>query len=151
MTNALSLSPLFRQTVGFDRFNDLFETVAAENNHKPSFPPYDIVKVSEHDYHITMAIAGYDESDITITVENDTLTVAAAHDSQHQEDESTELVYLHRGIAKRNFSQKFRLADHMKVTGADMTNGLLTVSVTREIPEEKKPQTIQINSKNHLN
>lgn len=151
MTNALSLSPLFRQTVGFDRFNELFETVAADNNHKPSFPPYDIVKVSENDYHITMAIAGYDKNDITITVENDTLTVAATHDSQKQEGENAELVYLHRGIAKRNFSQNFRLADHMKVTGADMTNGLLTVHVTREIPEEKKPQQIQINSKNHLN
>lgn len=150
MSTALSLSPLFRQSVGFDRFNDLFETLSEPQN-KPSFPPYDIVKVTENDYQITMAIAGYDESDITITRENDTLTIAASHDNEKLEAEQVNKEYLHRGIAKRNFSQKFRLADHMKVTGADMRNGLLTIHINREIPEEKKPQQISINAQRTVN
>ncbi len=149
MTTALSIKhPLFRQTVGFDRFNDLFETLAAEP--KNSYPPYDIVKVSEDTYHITLAVAGFSEENIDITVEKDTLIISASHAQPKTDSESVdaESVYLHRGIAKRNFAQKFRLADHMKVTQADMQNGLLTVTLVREIPEEKKPQQIQINSLN---
>lgn len=151
MTNARTLSPLFRQTVGFDRFNDLFETIASENNQKSTFPPYDIVKVSEYDYQITMAVAGYAENDINITVENDTLLVAATHDNPQNDESDNEPVYLHRGIAKRNFSQKFRLADHMKVTAAELANGLLTIHLVREVPEEKQPQKIDINSHRQLN
>lgn len=150
MSAALSLSPLFRQSVGFDRFNDLFETLS-EPQHKPSFPPYDIVKVTENDYQITMAVAGYDESDISITLENETLTIAASHDNEKLEATHATREYLHRGIAKRNFSQKFRLADHMKVKDADMQNGLLTINISREIPEEKKPQKISINSRQKMN
>ena len=149
MTTALSIKhPLFRQTVGFDRFNDIFETLAAEP--KSSYPPYDIVKVSEDTYHITLAVAGFSEENIDITVEKDTLVISAAHAQADAENaqHSTESVYLHRGIAKRNFAQKFRLADHMKVTQADMQNGLLTVTLVREVPEEKKPQQIKINSLN---
>jgi len=150
MSTALSLSPLFRQSVGFDRFNDLFETLSEPQN-KSSFPPYDIVKVTENDYQITMAIAGYDKSDISITLENETLTIAASHDNEKLEKEHAKREYLHRGIAKRNFSQKFRLADHMKVKGADMMNGLLTININREIPEEKKPQKIMINTRQTMN
>ena len=152
MTTALSIKhPLFRQTVGFDRFNDLFETLASEP--KTSYPPYDIVKVSDDTYHITLAIAGFTEDNIDITVENDTLIISASHATQSnreagEEATASESVYLHRGIAKRNFAQKFRLADHMKVTSADMKNGLLTVTLVREIPEEKKPQQIKINTVN---
>lgn len=144
----LSLSPLFRQSVGFDRFNDLFENVTAETQQKTSFPPYDIVKLDENDYQIAMAVAGYSESDITITLENETLKVSGKHEAvETTEDDKT--TYLHRGIAKRAFEQSYRLADNMKVKGADLTNGLLTIAIYREVPEEKKPQTIAINSKTH--
>ena len=148
MATALSLSPLFRQSVGFDRFNDLFENV--ETQSKPSFPPYDIVKTGENDYQIVMAVAGYNDSDINITIEDERLKVTGKHESTTNEEETTEEVtYLHRGIAKRSFEQTFRLADNMKVKAADLTNGLLTLSVYREVPEEKKPQSIQINRKTH--
>lgn len=145
-----NLSPLFRQTVGFDRFNDLFETLASEAENKPSYPPYDIVKVAENDYQITMAVAGFNESDIDISLENETLSIAASHTAENKKDKE-EKVYLHQGIARRSFSQKFRLAGHMKVKGADMVNGLLTIHISREIPEEHKPRTISINSKDNLN
>ncbi|NRB37211.1 MAG: Hsp20 family protein [Pseudomonadales bacterium] len=139
--------PLFRQTIGFDRFNELFETLATEPQHKSSFPPYDIIKMSDNDYHITMAVAGFSEADINITVENETLTISCTHADKKQAENTAnnEVVYLHRGIAKRHFSQKFRLDDHMKVSAATMENGLLTLQLHREIPEEMKPQQIQIN------
>ncbi len=145
--NLTTLSPLFRQSVGFDRFNDLFENVATETQHKPTFPPYDIVKTGENDYQIAMAVAGYDESDIEITIENERLKVSGKHETKTEEDDET--TYLHRGIAKRAFEQSYRLADNMKVKGADLNNGLLTINIYREVPEEKKPQTIAINGKTH--
>lgn len=144
MATALSLSPLFRHSVGFDRFNDLFDTLATDTTQaKPSFPPYDILKKGDDNYHIVIAIAGYNESDIEITLENDRLKVAGKHENP-AEDGTT---YLHRGIAKRAFELSFRLADHMKVKDAGMVNGLLTIHIFREVPEAKKPQTIVINSK----
>ena len=156
MTFSSIRNPLFRQTVGFDRFNDLFENLACEPHAKNSFPPYDIIKVSDNDYQISMAVAGFSESDIAITVENETLTVASVNKQEQadsEEGDNTELAqpafeYLHQGIAKRHFTQKFRLADHMKVTAAEMKNGLLNIQLMREIPEEKKAQIIKINASN---
>lgn len=142
MATALSLSPLFRQSVGFDRFNDLFEALA-ENEPRNTFPPYDIVKTDENSYQIVMAIAGYAEEDLSLTVEKDTLKVSAKTTA----DLTKEAQYIHRGIAKRNFERSFRLADHMKVEAADLTNGLLTISLFREVPEEQKLRTIAINQK----
>jgi molecular chaperone IbpA len=144
MATALSLSPLFRQSVGFDRFNDLFETLNADNDHKNVYPPYDIIKNGENQYQIVMAVAGFQEADITITLENDTLKVSGK--SEPTPEEST--VYLHRGIARRAFERSYRLADHMKVQNASLTNGLLSITIEREIPAEKKPQVIAINSAN---
>ena len=144
MATARTLTPLFRQSVGFDRFNDLFDN--GETQRKPAFPPYDIVKSSEHDYQIIMAVAGYDDSEIDITIENDQLKVSG----KHQETTTDEQVdYLHKGIAKRAFEQSYRLADNMKVTAADLNNGLLTINLQREVPEEQKPQSIKINGKKH--
>jgi len=146
MATALSLSPLFRQSVGFDRFNDLFETLAAETPNKTSFPPYDIVKNGEDNYEISMAVAGFAQNEIAITLENDTLSVKGQHTEQSSKEETeNDKQYLYRGIAKRNFERSFRLADNMKVKNASMENGLLKVSLQREIPEEKKPQLIAIN------
>jgi molecular chaperone IbpA len=141
MATALSLTPLLRQTVGFDRFNDLFETLNTEGESKNAFPPYDIIKNDENAYQIVMAVAGYDEKDVTITLEYDTLTVSGKSES----DENETISYLHKGIARRAFERNFRLADHMKVLAASMKNGLLIIDLEREIPEEKKPQIIAIN------
>ena len=140
MATALSLSPLFRQSVGFDRFNDLFENLS-EKETRSSFPPYDIVKLSENNYQIIMAIAGYDEQDININVEKETLKINGAGSATPDDD----IEYIHRGIAKRNFERTFRLADHMQVEKADMKNGVLTISLYREVPEEQKLRNITIN------
>lgn len=142
MATALSLHPVFRSSVGFDRFNDLFETLASEQHNKSSYPPYNIVKTSENDYKIEVALAGYKENEISICYESDTLTVSG---KKHKSDETDSTKYLHRGIAERNFERSFRLDDNMKVNNASLTDGLLTISVERIIPEEKKPQLITIN------
>ena len=145
MATALSLNPLFRHSVGFDRFNDLFETIATENTSRNSFPPYDIIKTDENNYQIVMAVAGYNEKDINIVLEDGQLKVSGKHEAiESKETENHE--YLHRGIAKRAFEQTYRLADHMKVTNAKLENGMLNIHIEREIPEEKKPQLIEINS-----
>ena len=140
MATALSLSPLFRQSVGFDRFNDLFDALA-EQEPRNNFPPYDIIKTGENNYQIVMAIAGYAESDLTISVEKDTLTVSAEHKAKDDGD----VQYIHRGIAKRNFERTFRLADHMQVEKADLENGVLSISLYREVPEAQKLRNIAIN------
>lgn len=140
-TAALSLNPLFRNSVGFDRFNDLFETL---HNDKQSsgYPPYDIIKASDNAYQIVMAVAGFSEQQINIVLENGRLNIKG--EQANTSENSEPLEYLHRGIAKRAFEQSFRLADHMKVKQARLENGLLVVELEREIPEEKKPQTIAI-------
>ncbi|ROS01399.1 molecular chaperone IbpA [Sinobacterium caligoides] len=143
MATALSFAPLFRQSIGFDRFNDLFETAATESKQKSSFPPYNILKTGENDYQITMAVAGFSEKDIDITLEKDTLKVTG----KTQQEKRQKVEYLYKGIAERSFEQSFRLADHMKVVEADMTHGILTISLLREAPEASKPQMIAINQR----
>lgn len=145
MATALSLNPLLRHSVGFDRFNDLFETLSTENNNRSSFPPYDIVKIGENNYQIVMAIAGYNDKDINIVLEDGQLKVSGKHEAI-ESDGNENHEYLHRGIAKRAFEQNYRLADHMRVTNAKLENGMLSIDIEREIPEEKKPQMIQVNS-----
>ncbi len=140
MATALSLSPLFRQSVGFDRFNDLFENLS-EHENRSVFPPYDIVKTSDHNYQIIMAVAGYNEADMTINVEKDTLKILGTSGTSEADD----VEYIHKGIAKRHFERTFRLADHMQVEAAKMDNGLLTISLYREVPEEQKLRKIEIN------
>ena len=138
--NTLSLTPLFRNTVGFDRFNDLFESLTSGEEVSGGYPPYNIEKHGEDRYGITMAVAGFTEKDINITSERDSLTVTGRIDSRN--DDNVEFLY--RGIAARPFERVFRLADYMKVTGAEMKDGLLRIELVREIPEEQKPRTIQI-------
>lgn len=140
----LSLSPLFRSTIGFDKFDELFNSVLNEETASTSYPPYNIERRGEDDYTITMAIAGFGEDDISITSHNNELIVSGKIEEK-TEDENTE--YLHRGIATRAFERSFKLADHMIVTDADLSNGLLKVNLVREIPEEKKPKLIPVNGK----
>lgn len=139
MSTVLDFSPLFRSSVGFDRMLNALENarrVASIDN----WPPYDIVNTGEDEYRITMAVAGFTEDELTITQEQNMLIVAG-HKSGESEENGQ---YLHRGIAGRAFQRRFELADHVKVVGASLVNGLLTVELKREIPEEMKPRRIAI-------
>lgn len=137
----LSLTPLFRSTVGFDRFNDLFQSLMDTDEAATGYPPYNIEKHGEDRYGITMAVAGFTEKELNITFHNDRVVV-----SGRKEDKEEGVEYVYQGIASRAFERTFRLADHMKVTGAEMKDGLLRIKLVREIPEERKPRMIQINA-----
>ncbi|MDH5526281.1 MAG: Hsp20 family protein [Nitrospirota bacterium] len=134
----LDFSPLYRSTVGFDRLARLMDSALTEPARTPSWPPYDIEVTGENRYRITMAVAGFSREDLKLEVREQALTVTA----ERPHEEARE--YLHRGIARRGFNQSFRLADHVKVTGADLENGLLTINLERELPESMKPRTIEI-------
>ena len=138
------LSPLWRTTVGFDEFGGLFDTVFSNTNKNTSYPPYNIVKQDKNIYQITMAIAGFDQNNVSISQEGNLLTVKGEMGS---DKEDMKIEYLYRGIANRNFERKFELADTVKVVKADLKNGLLCIDLEREIPEHQKPRKIEINSK----
>lgn len=141
MANLVSFTPLMRSSIGFDRFNDLFESlVQGAEDRFDSYPPYNIEKIGQDQYRIVMAVAGFTLNDLTITAEGDSLLVRG--DIADKDSEGT--TYLHRGIATRSFQRSFRLADHIRVTGAEMADGLLTVHLVHEVPEEKKPRMIRI-------
>ena len=136
-TYNLDLTPLFRSTVGFDRMGRLLDT--AFNSEAPSYPPYNIEKIADDQYRITMAVAGFNEADLDITQNNNTLIV-----NGEQEKDEVDSKYLHRGIATRAFQRQFELADHVNVTNAGLENGLLVIELKREVPEELKPRKIAI-------
>jgi molecular chaperone IbpA len=133
----VDLSPLFRYSVGFDRLDQLFDA-AFRNAQDNTYPPYNIVKTGDDSYKITLAVAGFSEDDLDIVVKENLLTVKG------KGAEADDAVYLHRGIGRRAFEHRFQLADHVKVTGAGLTNGLLDVQLVREVPEAMKPQQIKI-------
>ena len=128
------LTPLYRSAIGFDRLASLLEQRA-----EPSYPPYNIELVSEDNYRIVMALAGFTRDEVEIVTERDTLHVTG----RKQKDE-TQRTYLHRGIAARDFEQRFQLANHVKVTAASFDNGMLTIELVREVPEAFKPRKIAI-------
>jgi molecular chaperone IbpA len=131
-------APLFRSTVGFDRLFDMLE-----NSVRTDWPPYDIEKNSENEYRITMAVAGFSADEVELTQHGPELTVTGLKASESQDRQ-----LLHRGLASRNFKQVFRLADYVKVANASLANGLLSIDLVREIPEELKPRRIAITSAN---
>ena len=131
------LTPLYRSAIGFDRLANLLETQRADA--QPSYPPYNIELVSEDKYRIVMALAGFDRAEIDIVTERDSLHITG----RKQKDETTR-TYLHRGIAARDFEQRFQLANHVKVTTAAFDNGMLTIELVREVPEALKPRKIVI-------
>ncbi|WP_273786725.1 Hsp20 family protein [Brucella intermedia] len=137
MRTTIDFSPLFRSSIGFDRMLNALEA-ASRVESIDNWPPYDIAKLGEDDYRITMAVAGFGEKELTLTREQNMLLVAG----QKADEESVQ--YLHRGIAGRAFQRRFELADHVKVVGASLVNGLLTIDLKREIPEEMKPRRIEI-------
>ncbi len=137
----LDFSPLFRSTVGFDRLFPFFEDALRWDAADVSYPPYNIEKTGEDSYRITMAVAGLAKDDLNVEARANTLLVSAK-----RREEVADNAYLHRGIAGRGFSRQFRLADHVKVAGADLENGLLHIDLVRELPEEMKPRRIEIST-----
>ncbi|EUB99942.1 heat shock protein Hsp20 [Rhizobium sp. CF080] len=136
-TTTFDFSPLFRSSIGFDRMLNALNA-ASRVETIDNWPPYDIAKTSEDDYRISMAVAAFSQDELDITQEQNMLVVSGQKAS---EDDSR---YLHRGIAGRTFRRRFELADHVKVVGASLMNGLLTIDLKREIPEAMKPRRIEI-------
>ena len=146
--HAYDLSPLFRSTVGFDHLSQLIDSAfKIDERAANSYPPYNIAKLSEDEYEITMAVAGFKQSELNVVAQQNTLVVTGNTTDKEEKDEKT---YLHRGIATRSFERKFSLADHVKVIDAGLADGLLTLRLQREIPEASKPKVITINSGNLL-
>ena len=139
MRPSFDFSPLFRSSIGFDRVLNALEN-ANRLEAVDAWPPYDIVKLSKDEYRITLAVAGFSPDELTLTHEPNVLIVAG------QRANEDNVQYLHRGIAQRAFQRRFELADHVKVTGANLVDGLLTIEIAREIPEEMRPRRIQIGS-----
>ena len=139
MRTDFDFSPFYRATVGFDRVFDLLDSVATQTSGN-GYPPYNIEKVSDDSYRIVMAVAGFAEAELNITQKESELLVTG-HAAPNGEAEKE---YLYRGIAGRDFERRFQLADHVKVLGATLANGLLTIELKREIPEEKKARAIRI-------
>lgn len=135
------LTPLLRTTVGFDRMARLMDAARSTERGSRGYPPYNIVRSDEDHYRITFAVAGFAESDLEIQTHQGRLKI-----SGHAEGQEDGVEYLHRGIAGRGFEHVFQLADHIKVVGARLENGLLHVDLEREVPEALKPRTIQIQS-----
>ena len=136
---SFDLSPLFRSSVGFDQLDKMFDTAFREASRDTSYPPYNIAKVSADTYRITMAVAGFANGDLDLTV-HDNVLIVKGQISRPEKD----VEFLHRGIAQRAFEHRFQLADHIKVTGADLHNGLLDIHLKREVPEQMKPRKVTI-------
>ncbi|WP_018181412.1 Hsp20 family protein [Kaistia granuli] len=136
------LSPLYRSTVGFDRLFSLLDQSTGVEAGVPGYPPYNIERTGENAYRITMAVAGFGESELSIESRENTLTVKG--EKKVEDGKDAEVLY--RGIAARSFERRFQLADHVEVKGARLENGLLHVELVREIPEAMKPRTIAITS-----
>ena len=134
-------SPLFRSTIGFDRLTRLVDAATRVDSASLAYPPYNIEKTGEDAYRLTMAVAGFSPSELDITVQENTLLVTGKGAQKEDENGGG---YLHRGIARRSFERRFSLADHMKVVGASLDNGMLSVDVVHEVPEAAKPRTIKI-------
>lgn len=139
--NTFDFSPLFRSAVGFDHLYSKLDHATRTAQKQPNFPPYNIELIDDDSYRITMAVAGFDESELTIQMENTVLSV-----SGNQTEQEDEKHYLHHGIAARNFEHRFQLADHVNVVDAGLVNGLLNINLVREIPEAMKPHNIAINT-----
>ncbi|PMH46008.1 heat-shock protein Hsp20 [Vibrio sp. 10N.286.49.B3] len=134
----VDFSPLYRQSIGFDRLLDLVEN-SAKKQSSNGYPPYNIEQKDDNNYRITMAVAGFSEDDITLTQNENMLLVSGK--AKTTEDKPN---YVYQGIAERDFERKFQLADYVMVTTASMENGLLHVDLVREVPEAMKPRNISI-------
>lgn len=134
----LDFSPLLRSSIGYENLNRLIDF--ASRGESDAYPPYNIEKLGDGSYRISMAVAGFSRDELDVTVQDTVLVIAG----RANEAESAEPHYIHRGIAKRAFERRFQLADTIKVTHADYANGLLNIELLREVPEHKKPRRIEI-------
>jgi molecular chaperone IbpA len=139
MRTDFDFAPFYRATVGFDRVFDMLDSVATQPGGN-AFPPYNIERAGDDAYRIVMAVAGFTEAELNVTQKESELLVAG----QTAPNGDAEKEYLYRGIASRNFERRFQLADHVRVVGAKLGNGLLTIELKREVPEEKKARAIRI-------
>ena len=133
------LAPLYRATVGFDQIADMMDRVLSSDVSHPTYPPYNIEKIDDDAYRISIAVAGFADSDLSVEVKQGELVVAA-----RKAEDDGDRSFLHRGIATRAFERKFQLADHVRVTGAAHADGMLHVDLVREVPEALKPRQIEI-------
>lgn len=138
--NSIDLTPLYRSSVGFDRLASLLDNAFSKDASANGYPPYNIEVLDDNRYAITLAVAGFSQSELDIQVEKGVLSVCG--NKLNKEDKQ----YLYQGIANRTFERKFNLADYVEVTGADLSNGLLTIQLVKEVPEAMKPKTIAINT-----
>jgi molecular chaperone IbpA len=134
----IDLSPLYRSTVGFDRLFDLIDSVTGFDQ-AAGYPPYNIERLGENEYRITMAVAGFSRDELRVDVKEQALSVTGS-----KQPDDKERHYLHRGIAARNFERRFQLADHVEVKGAGLEDGLLHIDLVRNVPERLKPRSIAI-------
>lgn len=139
----IDLSPLYRSTIGFDRMASLLDSALRGDQTGGGYPPYNIEVTGENRYGITLAVAGFEENELDIQVENNVLSVRG---KKADSDDDQDRRYLHQGIAYRSFERKFNLADHVEVKGAELKNGLLSIALVKEVPEAMKPKSIAINS-----
>lgn len=150
VTSDLFNSPLYKMSVGFDRlFNDMLENPTFATT--SGYPPYNVARITDTDdetkYAVTLAVAGFRESDIAITVEKNQLIVEGKSGAVEEEQAGDTVEYIHKGIAERSFTRTFQLADNVEVTGAELRDGLLRITLVQIVPEEHKPKRIAINSK----
>jgi molecular chaperone IbpA len=142
MRSAFDFAPFRRSTVGFDRLFDMLENSSLGQGQE-NYPPFDLVKTGENSYRIELAVAGFRSDEIEITAQQNVLVVTGR---KAEESDSKDGEYIYRGIANRAFERRFALADHIQVRGADLNDGLLSISLEREIPEAMKPRKIDIGS-----
>lgn len=142
MNTGVALGPLFRHTIGFDHFDDLMDA-ALRADQSGGYPPYDIVREGEDRYRIDMAVAGFSQDDLDVTVKENQLSISGNAGAGSQDGDSEE-TWLHRGIARRPFQRTFRLAEHVQVEGARLRDGLLRVRLKRVIPESSRPKSVKI-------
>lgn len=134
-------APLYRATVGFDQIADLMDRVLTTEGSQQAYPPYNIEKLDDDAYRISIAVAGFSDADLSVEVRENALIVSAK-----KADEDSARSYLHRGIATRAFERRFHLADHVQITGAEHVDGMLNIDLVREVPEALKPRQIAISS-----
>jgi molecular chaperone IbpA len=142
--NAIDLTPLYRSSVGFDRLGSLINHALTAESTSSGYPPYNIEVLDENRYAITVAVAGFSEEELDIQVEKGVLTVRGDKNAKDERE------YLYHGIANRTFERKFNLADYVEVSDADLSHGLLTISLVKEIPEAMKPKSIAINQSSNV-
>ncbi|MHC5307246.1 Hsp20 family protein [Bartonella sp. LJL80] len=143
----VDFTPLYRSTVGFDRLFNMFDSMSQPESAQ-SYPPYNIERLSENSYRISMAVAGFSEDEIDVEAHRNQLTIKG---EKTAEDDSEITDFLYRGIAARAFERRFQLADHVEVIGAQLKNGLLHIELKRDIPEDLKPRKITVQASNATN